>query len=98
MCWLALELFEHLPQATHFHIRGPWGRQGGEDIMVPRHFITRDSFHYLFPFIIPTFCFEMFCVSNKLYLVRNNLFVLLFCELTHQSWLVLLVSIPDPQR
>ena len=49
-------------------------------------------------FISPTSCFEKFCVSNKPYLLRNNLFVLPFCKLAHQSWLELTISTPDPQE
>ena len=52
----------------------------------------------IYPFINLTSCFERFCVTNKLYLLRNNLFVLPFCKLTHQSWLELPISTPDQQE
>lgn len=73
------ECLQHLSQATHFHIGGlRWGEEVA-DITVPSHFNPKDFFHYL-PFIISTSYFERFCVLNRLYLLRNNLFVLPLCN------------------
>lgn len=88
---------EVLSQAAHFHM----GARGGREEWWTPWFPTISGPRIpliIYPFIHPTSCFESFCVSNRLYLLRNNLFVLQFCKLTHQSWLELPIGTPDQQE
>lgn len=100
-CWQMVdrkELAQHLFLGTHCHIRGPWVVvENGVDIIVPSYFNPKDFFHCL-SFHQPPHLLLWKVLHIKLYVLRNNLFVLPLCKLTHQSWLELLINILSQQE